>query len=274
MTLVPEDNDILRDAHGLHRDTDSEHLAAWSMFWGKEIEVEEQVLWTQWRDDLDGDAERAVNGLSDLACAVGVLDESDSGGWPPCRFIKTPWKTTLAATRGCIMTTEDYTRIDQSANGSLDHQRRRGTVTITGQSGCGRTYLAHYMLARALSRRQSTLFYCRGRVTFFHNLGVFSGSDFRPGYDGFRFWEMREDYPRLIVDVDRENDQSKLLMSGMLDDGFMTVRLHASRSHSRAYLESQELELSYGRLHWTSSPLATWYSRRCFRTAQMLPRPA
>ncbi|VDB87365.1 unnamed protein product [Peniophora sp. CBMAI 1063] len=188
---------------GFSRVNEGEHLDAWTIFWGADIELEEQPIWKQWLDALK--PHRRNIALTDAAAAVGILGDPDFPDRASCTFLSTPWTSTLSRTKGRILVTEDYKRLESQA---LDYSRTTdcSNVVIAGQSGSGRTYLSYYILAHALSRRQNMVFFTGKSAVVFSPLGVFSSDrldldsvtldDFNDAIDG---------HALALVDVAKDN---------------------------------------------------------------------
>lgn len=85
-------------------------------------------------------------------------------------------------------------------------QVRRVTPSFLGhrnlEHGPGRTYLAHYILVKALARRQNTILFTSERVMLFTSSGVFSGGQLDIDFGSYHgFGKAVGEPPLAIVDV-------------------------------------------------------------------------
>ncbi|KZV64769.1 hypothetical protein PENSPDRAFT_757010, partial [Peniophora sp. CONT] len=209
--------------YGLTRVTNGEHLDAWKTFWGAEIQLQEQPVWNQWHNALNTDSHNSP--LVDLAMAVNVFSSSDNTALPSCTFLRTPWKSSLPRTGGRIMVTEDYERLDSECL-KYSIMARCSDVVIAGQSGSGRTYLSHFILACSLSRRQSMIFFTGTRILVFSPLGVFSGESLDLNFVTYGYFQDTIGArPLALVDVADDSDYS-----GPVESMFFSIRVYPPSS--------------------------------------------
>ncbi|VDB88545.1 unnamed protein product [Peniophora sp. CBMAI 1063] len=191
--------------YGLIRVVEGEHSDAWKAFWGVDIQLQEEAMWKQWSDALRPLKRNAP--LVDLAKA-------------------TPWKVSLARTDGRIMVSDEYERLEAR---TADYTRGSGCddSVIAGQSGSGRSYLSHFILAHALSRRQNIIFFTGKHVVLFCPLGAYSGEALNVDLSSCSdFCGIIEGRPVVLVDVDKERDTF-----GPPEMMFSSIRVYPPNSH-------------------------------------------